>query len=150
MSKLDQLTPEQRSALIEFRKNNGRFWKTELHSGWLRAAFPGPLQQIRNEYGPSWLASLKPSDFVSRNPKTRKRTNPARAKGVALISRKGTAVKSRRANPVAPESTPYHVQEKIGAAWHTLSKCTTAAIAKFLATHYAKHHPTNSFRVVKV
>lgn len=62
-SRLDVLSPEQRDALIEFRRQHGRQWKQALHSGWERAAYPGPLQQIRNQQGPAWLNSLTPADF---------------------------------------------------------------------------------------
>lgn len=62
-SALDALTPAQRSALVAFRNTHGRYWKTELHEGWMRAAFPGELQQIRNEFGSTWLNKLTPSDF---------------------------------------------------------------------------------------
>jgi hypothetical protein len=56
---IDDLSLNQRAALIEFRIKNGRSWKEKLHEGWLRAAYPGALQQIRNEFGPAWLNKLK-------------------------------------------------------------------------------------------
>lgn len=57
---LADLTPEQRDALIAFAQEHGRNWKAALISGWLRAAFPGYLQQIRNSFGPEWLTKLPP------------------------------------------------------------------------------------------
>jgi len=57
---LADLTPERRSALIAFAREHGRGWKSVLLAGWLRAAFPGYLQQIRNSHGPAWLAKLPP------------------------------------------------------------------------------------------
>lgn len=57
---LADLTPEQRGALIAFAQEHGRNWKATLLAGWLRAAFPGYLQQIRNSFGPEWLMKLPP------------------------------------------------------------------------------------------
>lgn len=62
-SALDELNTEQRAAIIQFRERFGRNWKSKLMAGWLRAAYPGALQQIRNELGPEWLAKVKESDF---------------------------------------------------------------------------------------
>ena len=62
-SALEALSPEQRAALVAFKAEHGRTWKATLHAGWLRAAYPGPLQQIRNDFGPSWLTKLTPADF---------------------------------------------------------------------------------------
>lgn len=56
---LDDLTPEQRDALVEFATKNGRCWRDKLAAGWLKAAYPGPLQQIRNQFGPSWLYEMR-------------------------------------------------------------------------------------------
>ena len=62
-SALDELNTEQRAAIVQFRERFGRNWKSKLMTGWLRAAYPGALQQIRNEIGPEWLAKIKESDF---------------------------------------------------------------------------------------
>lgn len=60
-------SPEQASALVHFAKIVGRNWKRELSDCWMRAQYPAPipedlaapLQQIRNDLGPSWLANAK-------------------------------------------------------------------------------------------
>lgn len=62
-SALDELTPAQRSALVAFKKGQGRDWKAALRDGWLRSAYPGELQQIRNQFGPEWLNKLTQADF---------------------------------------------------------------------------------------
>lgn len=56
---INDLDPAQRVALISFRAQNGRNWKQKLLDGWLRAAYPGHLQAIRNQFGPEWLAEVK-------------------------------------------------------------------------------------------
>jgi hypothetical protein len=60
---LSQLPPDLLEALVKFRSENGRAWKHKLLSGWLRAAFPGELQRLRNEFGPEWLTRVKDSEF---------------------------------------------------------------------------------------
>lgn len=60
---LSQLPPDLLGALVKFRSENGRTWKHKLLSGWLRAAFPGELQRLRNEFGPEWLTGVKDSEF---------------------------------------------------------------------------------------
>ena len=56
---LQDLTIEQAAALTEFRLKNGPDWKEKLAAGWMKAAYPGPLQQIRNNFGPEWLDRLE-------------------------------------------------------------------------------------------
>ncbi len=46
---------EQVAVLIEFAREHSPHWKRELNAGWLRAAYPGALQQVRNNFGPEWL-----------------------------------------------------------------------------------------------
>lgn len=60
---LSELDPQQREAIIQFRLEHGRRWKHQLLQGWMRAALPGPLQQIRNNFGPEWLVRVKDADF---------------------------------------------------------------------------------------
>ena len=61
------LTPEQEQALSDFVAENGKNWKKILADGWLRAAYPGPLQQVRNQFGPSWLRLWQPGISVFRD-----------------------------------------------------------------------------------
>lgn len=60
------LTPEQREALRDFAKNNGRYWKQELNTAWFYGREPGPsshlLRQIRNNLGPTWLTNFRLSE----------------------------------------------------------------------------------------
>ncbi|MFC4524920.1 hypothetical protein [Cupriavidus pinatubonensis] len=56
---INDLDPAQRVAIISFRAQHGRNWKQKLLDGWLRAAYPGHLQAIRNQFGPEWLAEVK-------------------------------------------------------------------------------------------
>lgn len=52
------LTEEQAAALEAFAAQHGADWRRKLNDGWLRAAYPGPLQQVRNQFGPTWLAKV--------------------------------------------------------------------------------------------
>lgn len=67
-SALDELTVDQRMALVAFRKGQGRDWKAALSEGWLRGSYrgaqnPSALQQLRNQFGPEWLQGLTKFDF---------------------------------------------------------------------------------------
>jgi hypothetical protein len=66
-SALLELDPQEREAIIQFRQEHGRRWKHHLLQGWMRAAFPGPLQRVRNNFGPEWLARVKEADFLKRS-----------------------------------------------------------------------------------
>lgn len=55
---MNNLTPEQRNAVIEFAKQHGANWKEKLAEGWERSAYPGLLQEVRNDLGPEWLAEM--------------------------------------------------------------------------------------------
>jgi hypothetical protein len=61
MNTRHDLTPEQSAALEAFAEQHGaceqgaRKWREKLGDGWMRAAFPGALQQVRNQFGPTWL-----------------------------------------------------------------------------------------------
>jgi hypothetical protein len=56
-------TTEQIEALRKYAAGNGRCWKSQLHDAWMAGGYDastgsyidGPLQQIRNQFGPSWL-----------------------------------------------------------------------------------------------
>lgn len=66
MASLDDLNPDQRAALIRFRKAGGHTWRHKLHTVWLtdpRHTDAPLLRQIRNEFGPDWLADLDDAQF---------------------------------------------------------------------------------------
>lgn len=76
---LSQLPPDLLGALAKFRSENGRTWKHKLLSGWLRAAFPGELQRLRNDFGPEWLTQVKDSEFEKlAEPAHEPKASPAR------------------------------------------------------------------------
>jgi hypothetical protein len=62
-------SPEQIESLKRFAVAHGRSWKQILRDAWMAGGYDattgqyidGPLQQIRNTFGPSWLTrfSLK-------------------------------------------------------------------------------------------
>jgi hypothetical protein len=61
MTQYPDLTPEQSAALEAFAEANtrpGKNWRDTLCEGWMRAAYPGPLQQVRNRYGGLWLTTV--------------------------------------------------------------------------------------------
>lgn len=53
----------QATALLAFASEHGDDWKRILSAGWIRAAFPGYLQQVRNAFGPDWLARVTIEDL---------------------------------------------------------------------------------------
>lgn len=60
---LDDLEPDQRAAVIAFRDEHGRTWKSQLNTHWFDgtdANFTGGrfLRQVRNQFGPQWLFRL--------------------------------------------------------------------------------------------
>ena len=60
----DDLNEEQRARLCKFRSDHPRDWKAHLANLWWNgkdANLPDGhlLRQIRNQYGPVWLNSLK-------------------------------------------------------------------------------------------
>jgi hypothetical protein len=63
LNPLDQLEAGQLEALSRFREESGARWKSKLLAGWVRAAYPGHLQAIRNQLGPEWLATVKDEHF---------------------------------------------------------------------------------------
>lgn len=61
---LSDLTPEQRQALVDFRRQYGNNWKYKLLGMWAnghdeRLNNGALLRRIRNNFGPSWLSNLK-------------------------------------------------------------------------------------------
>lgn len=59
-------TPDQLDALRDFAKKNGKNWKIALHAAWLKASAPPLLQQLRNQFGPAWLARFREIKFEGR------------------------------------------------------------------------------------
>jgi len=59
---LDELTPEQRQALLQFVKEQEKLdrpWKIKLLNDWLHNRNSGSVQFIRDRYGPQWLNRIK-------------------------------------------------------------------------------------------
>ena len=53
------LTPSQSAALQAFENEHRKSpWREVLSLGWMKAAYPGELQQIRNQFGPTWLYNI--------------------------------------------------------------------------------------------
>ena len=50
---------EQIAALRQYALDNGRYWKSQLNDDWMNGRASGELQQVRNEFGPSWLIKFK-------------------------------------------------------------------------------------------
>lgn len=66
-----KLTREQVNALRDFERRNGRYWKSKLHDIWMTGDYgyeddSASLQQIRNQFGPSWLVKFKFSSLPIR------------------------------------------------------------------------------------
>ena len=59
---LNELTPEQRQALLKFvqeQEQQNTSWKIKLLNDWLHEQDSGSMQFIRDEYGPQWLNRVK-------------------------------------------------------------------------------------------
>jgi len=72
ITSLNDLSGEQVGCLINFIKRNGKNWKNKLLSYWMVAGgnymvnYPNEypyLQQIRNQFGPTWLNNLPNSEW---------------------------------------------------------------------------------------
>lgn len=60
---LDELTPEQIQALLQFVKTQeqqNRPWKIQLMNDWLQERDSGQVQFIRDRYGLQWLNQVQP------------------------------------------------------------------------------------------
>lgn len=60
---LDELTPEERQALLEFVKQQegeNSSWKIKLLNDWLENKSSGTVQFIRDRYGLVWLNQIQP------------------------------------------------------------------------------------------
>jgi len=65
---LDDLTPDQRQALLLFVAQFDRTsdaWKTSLLNDWLHGRDSGSVQFIRDRYGPQWLDAIQPSHLAA-------------------------------------------------------------------------------------
>ena len=64
---LDELTPAERDALLEFVQQQDRQncpWKMTLLNDWLQGRDSGPVQFIRERYGVQWLEQIQPSHLA--------------------------------------------------------------------------------------
>lgn len=64
---LDELTQEQRQALLQFVKEQERRgfpWKIKLLNDWLHNRYSDSVQFIRDIYGPQWLNRVKPKHLA--------------------------------------------------------------------------------------
>ncbi len=59
MKDREPLTREQVTALRVYAEKHGRTWKSKLADGWATGKCQGPLQQVRNIRGPSWLMQVR-------------------------------------------------------------------------------------------
>lgn len=50
-----QPTGIQIDALRQYAREEGRNWKSRLLDDWTNGRTVGPLQEVRNQFGPSWL-----------------------------------------------------------------------------------------------
>jgi hypothetical protein len=64
--KVRELTPEQLDALSQWARYHGKTWKFKLDSAWMSGVYGhsfqgalGYLQQVRSQFGPSWLADFE-------------------------------------------------------------------------------------------
>ena len=63
---MNKPTAQQTEALTRFANKNGRTWKRKLNDAWITGDYhlatsgdSGWLQQVRNQFGPSWLVRYK-------------------------------------------------------------------------------------------
>ena len=56
---LGEPTLEQWAALKAYAREHGRTWKSRLLDDWTYARTSGPLQQLRNSFGPRWLLLVR-------------------------------------------------------------------------------------------
>lgn len=59
---LDDLTPEQQQVLLEYinQFEQTDSWKAQLLDDWLQGRSSGPVQFIRDRFGPQWLEQIQP------------------------------------------------------------------------------------------
>lgn len=56
---MNHLNRDQAQAILKYANDNGRNWKSALRRDWETGKSFGELQQIRNEFGPTWLRNLR-------------------------------------------------------------------------------------------
>lgn len=54
---MTQPTSVQLDALVAYAREHGRNWKAKLLDDWAQARTVGPLQEVRNQFGPTWLVT---------------------------------------------------------------------------------------------
>lgn len=66
LASMATLTNDQQEALKAYSEKNGKAWKEKLNIAWTTGSYKGVgsqqsalLQQVRNQFGPEWLAELK-------------------------------------------------------------------------------------------
>lgn len=59
MEHREPLTLEQVTALRVYAEKHGRNWRAKLCDEWTTGKCQGPLQQVRNIRGPSWLMQVR-------------------------------------------------------------------------------------------
>lgn len=59
------LSAEERQALLDFARNNGRLWKARLSELWVRATAEPVLHRLRNTHGPDWLRTVTPDGLLA-------------------------------------------------------------------------------------
>lgn len=81
------LTDDQRHAIRIFSERNGQAWKEKLNVSWISGSYKGLdsnqsalLQQIRNQFGPEWLASMNIDDLY---PEAVQKANVAKTKAAS-------------------------------------------------------------------
>ncbi len=63
-----KLTTEQRAALAAYAMDRGRTWKSQLRQDWENGRASGPLQEIRNSFGPGWLTTFRLDPLKDKAP----------------------------------------------------------------------------------
>jgi hypothetical protein len=65
-TQFEKLNPEQQETIALYAQEKGRNWKSQLLDEWLVASYrwnhPDKsylLQQVRNQFGPTWLKKVK-------------------------------------------------------------------------------------------
>lgn len=93
-SALIDLTIDQRAALCRFRAERGADWKRALFEEWRHSSCEFELEQLLNQFGPEWLATLKPTDFPPS----------ARVRALSSLSQDEFSDLARLASKLSPEN----------------------------------------------